>query len=218
MTIKEITEKVKDSKELLLSMGAVIAITIGGFFWLQDTLYEREVAVIEKHSELLSDSLIAKISRRIEPASKRDLRLALDSVINNQARLEKLSLKRDNYIGERQDVMVLAIENQQGRDSIISEEIKQIRSELNDLSGKASLTLEQQRLYAERDSIRDVLMHLENQIKDQMMLDEMKGIRQDDFQEMKKLIKEDDMTKVIRRKSGKARKKKEFKDRILVPL
>lgn len=225
MIIKEWTQKAKDSKEFIAAIGSVIVLVIGGYFLLQDTLedreerrIERELAIIERYSDLLSDELIEKIIKKIDPVSKTDFNSGLDSIVSNQLTIENASRLRDEYVLDRQDVIVLVTRKQASTDSMIGDDLDDMQDQLESLMGISALTYEQQQIFAERDSIRAKLMHLENQIKDELILQQMKTMRDQDLQRIEDAVKNDGKTKIIKVKKRKPKAKKEFRDRILLPL
>jgi hypothetical protein len=221
MTISEATQKVKDSKELLIALGTVIALIIGGFFWLQDTLLEREMAVIEKHSDLLSDQLIDKITEKLDPVSYDEMATAIDCVLVAQAVHAAANEEMHLRTLRRQDTIILALEGQSRTDAELQLRIEAIQHVLDQVMGITERSREEQREFAITDSLQSELLRLKQQQFNRERMRQMEEQHKEELKMIKeatKIIEDDGETKVIKVKPRKPKKKKEFKDRILVPL
>jgi len=218
MTVKEATQKIKDSKELILALGTVIAVIIGGLFWLQDTLYEREMAIIEKHSELLSDALIEKIQEKIDPVNTEEFYAVIDCVLVAQNAHAEANEEMHLRTLRRQDTILLSLEAQTRRDTELQLQIEFIQSALDLIQGVSEKTQEEQREFALTDSLQSELIRLKTEQYNRERMRQMEQQHKEELRQIREAAKDDGKTKVINVKPRKGKNKKEFKDRVLLPL
>ena len=200
MTIKELTQKFKDSKELLVTAGGVIAVIIGGYFWFQDTLYERELAIIEKHSELLSDQLIEKITEKINPVSTEDFNRVLDTVIQNQYAHAYANEAMHLRTLRRVDTTLILLEERELFDAQLELRIEAIQSTLDSIRGISVATREEQAEQAFTDSLQNELMRIK---MEKLYRDRM---RQSEEQHKEELRKIRDLSKDVVIDKGRTKK------------
>lgn len=183
--MKNLTEQVKDSKELLAAVGAVIAMVIAGYWWLQDSIRDRELAVVEKYSEILNATFVETAIGRIDSITARHLAAAVDTMlftaeVNRYADslMHLRTLRRTDDIVLRLDRLAAEDEKMQVRLDTIEEALRRLR-------GFAELSHEDMKIRALTDSLQNELILIRQEQLDrarrrqmeEQHLREMKEIR-----------------------------------------
>jgi hypothetical protein len=142
---------------------------------------------------------------------------AMDCVLTNQHHYASTSKNRDLILADGQVNNFLAIQQSQKTDSLFDIQIKAVQKSIDSLTGVTHLTLQEQRNLHVRDSLMNILMHLENQKQNERNAYELKQKIEDEFKEAER--QEASRTnKVINVKRGRPKKQKNFGNRILAPV
>jgi peroxiredoxin len=121
----------------------------------------------------------------------------------------------------RQDTIILALEGQSRTDAELQLRIEAIQTVLNQVMGITEKSREEQREFAITDSLQSELLRLKQEQFNRERMRQMEEQHREELKQIKKatkIIEDDGETNVIKVKPRKAKKKKEFRERVLLPL
>jgi peroxiredoxin len=179
------------------------------------------MAIINRHSDLLSDQLITKITEKLDPVSYDQMATAIDCVLVAQAVHASANEEMHLRTLRRQDTIILALEGQSRTDAELQLRIEAIQTVLNQVMGITEKSREEQREFAITDSLQSELLRLKQEQFNRERMRQMEEQHREELKQIKKatkIIEDDGETNVIKVKPRKAKKKKEFRERVLLPL
>lgn len=190
MNMKKLTEQVKQSKELLAALGAVIAIVIGGYWWLQDSIRDRELAVVEKYSEILNDRFVNTAVAKIDSLTAANMRAAVDTILY----VEAVNRYADSLMHlrtlRRTDEIVIRVDRLLEADRHLDERIDALAKMLKELRGIAELSREEAEMRALTDSLQNELILVRQQQNNRMRMRQMEQQHLKEMKEIRDLSKD----------------------------
>lgn len=160
MNFKWHTEKLTNLHGLILIIGAIIASILGGIWWFQDVMFEREQKIIERNAELLSDALIEKIIEKVDPVTSSDFSLAFDSLTSAQERHGDSNIEMHLRTLRRQDTIILTLNSLQRSDAEFSTQIQNINRQLDSIKGITRTSRKENLERALTDSLQNELTRI----------------------------------------------------------
>lgn len=218
------TEKKESFLDQLTTFQKIVAtaITIVGSLWLagwgaieaiDEKARQRDEEKVREISEIVAQILNDQglVTSSEFTTISDSLATQIDQFTEANERMHLRTLKR-------QDTILLALEGNEHRDAELKVKIKAIEAVLKKIQGITTTSLEEQRDYALTDSLQNELIRLKQDRYNRERMRQMEEMHKQELREIREAAKDDGETKVIKVKPGKSKKRKTFKDRILVPL